>query len=102
MRFITLKEEERQDLEKIYHNHAKSHVRQRAHCLLLSNRGYKVPKLAKFFSTRTHTVRSWFSRWEKEGVVGLEIRPGRGLKPSIRLENTVLVSRILVLSTKYE
>jgi transposase len=94
MRFIKLKEEDRQELIKIYHNHSKSHVRQRAQCLLLSNRGYKVPMLADIFFTRTHTVRGWFTRWEKEGFNGLEIRPGRGLKPSIRVENTVFVDSI--------
>ena len=102
MRFVKLKISEKLELEDIYHHHSKSHVRQRAHCLLLSDRGFKVPKLAEIFLTRTHTVRGWFSRWEKEGVNGLEIRPGRGLKPSINIENTAFVASILVLCTKYE
>jgi transposase len=94
MRFIKLKVSEKQELEDVYRNHSKSHTRQRAHCLLLSNRGFNVPKLAEIFLTRTHTVRDWFSRWEKEGIKGLEIRPGRGLKPSINIENTAFVASI--------
>jgi transposase len=94
MRYITLEESAKQELAKIYQTHPKSHVRQRAHCLLLSNRGYSVPKLAKIFSTRTHTVREWFNRWELEGVQGLEIRPGRGLKPSIKEEDTAFIASI--------
>ena len=46
------------------------------------------------FSTRTHTVREWFNRWETEGFQGLEIRPDRGMKPAINAENTSLVTTI--------
>ena len=94
MRYIQLEESTSEELDKIYHTHPKSHVRQRAQCLLLSHRGYSVPRLADIFSTRTHTVRSWFTRWEKEGVQGLEIRSGRGLKPSIKEEDTAFIDSI--------
>ena len=94
MRYIKLDTTARQELEQVYHTHAKSHVRQRAQCLLLSARGYSVPKLAAIYSTRTHTVRQWFNRWESEGIQGLEIRPGRGLKPAIDAENISFVTHI--------
>jgi transposase len=94
MRYIRLDEAARQELEKVYHTHAKSHVRQRAQCLLLSDRCYSVPHLAGIFSTRTHTVRQWFNRWESEGIQGLEIRPGRGSKLAINAENIPLVDSI--------
>ena len=94
MRYIELDTSARQELQKVYQTHAKSHVRQRVHCLLLSAQGYSVPQLADIFSTRTHTVREWFNRWESEGIKGLEIRPGRGLKPSIDAENTPFVTHI--------
>ena len=94
MRYIKLNESERQELTYIYHNNPKSHVRQRAHSLLLSDRNYSVPKLADIFSTRTHTIREWFNRWEKDNVAGLYIRPGRGLKPTIREDDTALVASI--------
>ena len=92
MRYIELDETARQELEKVYHTHAKSHVRQRAQCLLLSDQGYSVPMLADIYSTRTHTVRAWFNRWESEGVQGLEIRPGRGMKPVIEAGNASFVA----------
>jgi transposase len=94
MRYIKLEEAARYELEKVYHTHAKSHVRQRAHSLLLSSRGYSIPRIARIFSTRTHTVREWFNRWETEGIQGLEIRPGRGLKPAIHVENISFVASI--------
>jgi transposase len=94
MRFIKLKESDWHEVNNIYHTHPKSHVRRRAQCLLLSHKGYKVPELADIFSTRTHTIRCWFNRWEYEGITGLEIRAGRGLKPSIKLESTAFVASI--------
>jgi transposase len=94
MRFIKLDQSDEQELARIYRTHAKFHIRQRAHCLLLSNKNYRVPMLAGIFSTRKHTIREWFDRWENEGFQGLEIRPGRGLKPAIREENTELVDCI--------
>jgi transposase len=63
--------------------------------LLLSDKGKSVPTLADIFFTRTHTVRGWFDRWESEGFKGLEIRPGRGLKPAIKAEDTALVDSIM-------
>ena len=94
MRYIHLTESELQSLENLYRTGSKSYIRQRAQCILLSHRGYSVPALAKMFSTRTHTVRAWFNRWDTEGIQGLEIRPGRGLKPAIRLDDTTLVDSI--------
>ena len=94
MRYIHLTESELQSFENLYRTGAKSHIRQRAQCILLSHRGYSVPSLAKMFSTRTHTVRAWFNRWDTEGIQGLEIRPGRGLKPAIRLDDAALVESI--------
>jgi transposase len=91
MRFIKLENSDWQELEKIYHTHSKSHVRRRAHCLLLSHKGHSVPKLAGIFFTRTHTVRGWF---KSDGIKGLEIRPGRGLKPTIKEEDTALIISI--------
>ena len=94
MRYIELDTAALQALEKTYRTHSKPHVRQRAQCLLLSDHGYSVPMLADLYSTRTHTIRGWFNRWESEGIKGLEIHPGRGVKPAITVENTSLVTHI--------
>jgi transposase len=94
MRFIKLENSDWQELEKIYHTHSKSHVHCRAHCILLSHKGHSVPKLADIFFTRTHTVRAWFNCWLSDGIKGLDIRPGRGLKPTIKEENTAFVASI--------
>jgi hypothetical protein len=95
MRYIKLSETGIADLEKTYHCHARYCVRQRAQCLLLSNQGYSVPAPAKIFSTGTHTVRARFTRREENGISGLEILPGRGLKPAIKEDHPEPVSSIM-------
>lgn len=94
MRYIKLTDSAHIELDNIYRTHDKLHVRQRAQCLLLSNKGFSVPQLANIFSTRTHTVRAWFDRWEKDEYQGLDIRSGRGLKPAIKENDTAFVDCI--------
>jgi transposase len=94
MRYIKLEASSRQELENIYRTHFKPYIRQRAHSLLLSDRGYSIPDIAKLYSTRTHTVRAWFNRWEANGIAGLQIRPGRGLKSAINIDHTAFVDSI--------
>jgi transposase len=71
---------EKETLEELFRNHAKAHLRARAQCILLFAKGFKVPELAKMYSTRKHTIYDWIKRYEATGFIGLMIRPGRGLK----------------------
>jgi transposase len=56
-------------------------TRDRAHMLLLSNRGWRVPQIAKVFACHDSTVRSTIQRWRESGLCGLRDAPGRGVKP---------------------
>ncbi len=91
MRYVKLKEEERETLKHGYRNHKKHHIRQRCHSLLLSNEGMKVKEIASLFSVRTRTIYFWMDRWEQMGLCGLWIQPGRGLKPTLKVEDAGLV-----------
>lgn len=94
MRYITLTEEERVTLEQCYRNHNKHHLRQRCHSLLLSDGGMQVKEIAALFSVRTRTIYFWMDRWERMGLCGLWIQPGRGLKAKLKVEEAGLVSLI--------
>jgi transposase len=79
MRYIgKLSDEEKITLEEGYRNHKKLHFRNRCKSLLMSSDGYTVPEIARFFKVRTRTIYEWYNRWEKMGLVGLMILPGRG------------------------
>lgn len=81
MRYIThLTAEEKTTLEEGFRNHEKHHFRIRCKTILLSDEGFSVPEIARFFKIRTRTIYDWFNRFESIGIVGLMILSGRGRK----------------------
>ncbi len=77
---MELNEAEIETLEQGHKNHPSAQVRDRCHCLLLSNQGKEVKELAQIFSVIPLTVYKWFSRWEEKGLVGLFNEKGVGRK----------------------
>ncbi len=51
MKFIKLWPETEKMLERIYHNSQHHQVRQRAHCILLSHRGWTMNELLEFLES---------------------------------------------------
>ncbi len=84
MKFIKLWPETEKMLERIYHNSQHDQVRQRAHCILLSHRGWTMNKLLELFGISRRTLQYWFSRWEQNRLIGLYDRAGRGRKPKLK------------------
>lgn len=60
---------------------------QRCHAILLSSRGYDTGQLQEIFQVSNTTLYAWFDRYEAEGVKGLQIRPGRGRKATLKIDN---------------
>jgi transposase len=96
-RYIHLSPEEIETLEEGVKHHLKFHFRTRCECLLLSHQGYKVVEIAKLLEVRTHTVRFWMDNWEQQGIVGLQIRPGRGRKLALPLTNPAFLEDLQTL-----
>ncbi|MCP4393506.1 MAG: helix-turn-helix domain-containing protein [Alphaproteobacteria bacterium] len=84
-----MSEEEKTTLEDGYKNHSKAHFRNRCKSILMSNSGYKVSEIARFFEVRTRTIYTWFNEWEKNGIDGLTISPGRGVKAALDINNDI-------------
>jgi len=59
--------------------HPISWTRTRAHCILLSNQGYKINEIASICSICRQAVSNCIHNWEKDGLLGLvdEHRSGR-------------------------
>jgi len=93
-RYIQLSSEEVATLAEGAKHHCKAHFRIRCETLLLSARGYKVVEIAQLFQVRPHTVRFWMDNWEQKGLVGLNIRSGRGRKAALPLSNPALVEEL--------
>ncbi len=94
MRFIHLTESERNTLQEAYENHSKFHVRQRAHTLLLSDNNVNIKEISELFALRTRTIYSWMNRWERMGISGIMIFPGRGRKPQLSITNAEIVDLV--------
>lgn len=70
------------------------HFRERCRAIELSNRGEKISQIASLLNKRSETIRDWFNDWEASGLLGLEIKPGRGLKPILNRKSEELVAEI--------
>lgn len=58
-------------LRRIYQQSQHNLVRKRAHCLILSNQGYKISQLMSIFQVSKNTIYNWFNNWEIYQLVGL-------------------------------
>lgn len=69
-------------LHRIYQRSEHHPVRQRAHCILLSFDGFNVAQLMTIFGVTQKTIYTWLDAWDRQRLVGLYDRPGRGRKPT--------------------
>jgi len=78
--------------------HGKSPIfRRKCHCILLSNTGKSVKELSIIFGISETSIRKWLRQWEQEGIDGLHLKPGRGRKPKLDLNNAVHTSKVKTL-----
>lgn len=73
-------------LQRLYRQSRHHQVRQRAHCILLSNQDYSIAQLMEIFSVSRKTLYNWWHNWDEQGVLGLYNRPGRGRKKTFNPE----------------
>lgn len=88
MRFIkVLSEDTQRMLRRIYKQSTHYRVRQRAHCVLLSAKGYTTTQLQDMFGVDRITIYHWFDAWEARHLCGLYERKGRGRPPKLSEEH---------------
>ena len=75
-----LSEAERAELKRMARREV-GRVGERARMVLLSGRGYSVPRIAEVFECSPATVRQWLARFEAAGAAGLRDRPRSGRPP---------------------
>ena len=77
---IELGEAQRAELENGYRKGERHCFRMRCLAVLLKSEGLSSAKVGERVGMNEHTVNSWLKRYRKEGMKGLETRPGRGRK----------------------
>jgi len=94
MRFIEdLSQETQSILQRIYKSSQHYRVRQRAHCILLSSKGYTTTQLQEIFHVDRITIYHWLNAWESRRLGGLYERKGRGRPPKLTSEHQEQIRR---------
>lgn len=82
---LKLSETERAELVRMRDSDPRAYRRERAAALLKIANGQSARQVALHYLNRQRdedTVYGWVHRYKEEGVAGLDIRKGRGRKPS--------------------
>lgn len=86
---VHLSEQQREELAKVSRQ-AVGRVALRAQMVLLSDRGYSVPEIARIHGCGMDVVRNWLHRFEQRGVAGLEDEPRSGRPPKDPLARNIV------------
>lgn len=84
-RYLNLTDVRRKELERVRDRHPKPNMREKAAVLLKIANGMSPHQAAQHAGHKPHqpkTVYEWLNRYERDGVAGLELKPGRGRKPA--------------------
>ncbi len=93
-RYIILSDSDNLAIVNGIKNGKTHHFRERCRAIDFSNKGHKVPQIAFLLEKRCETIRHWFDKWEQQGLCGLDIQLGRGLKPTLNTKNESLIAEV--------
>jgi transposase len=86
---VRVSEAQRQELEAVSRQ-AIGRVALRAHMVLLSGRGYSVPRIATIHACGRDVVRTWLHRYAQHGVAGLADHARSGRPPTDHLAGPIV------------
>ncbi|WP_234736960.1 helix-turn-helix domain-containing protein [Tellurirhabdus bombi] len=93
--------EEVEQLRKAIRETANAAFKKRCQCVLYSYHGLSVSELMEVFEVDRRSIYNWLNRWEKGRMMGLEDKPGRGLKPKLNPENAYHVEQVMKAMNYY-
>jgi transposase len=82
-------------LQELYKNGPCHRLRQRAHLLLLSDKGFSINELSQVTDLDRDTVSLTLDCWEANGLEGLYDKPGRGRKPIYTEQEQAMIAEKL-------
>jgi len=95
LKFIEkLSDEQKSSLQKGYTFGQSPYFRRKCHCILLSHAGHNVSELSQLFGVSAQSIRAWLKQWEKEGLKGIALQPGRGRKPKLKMSDSTHVEKV--------
>lgn len=81
IREIKLSSEQRAALESGLRCNKSHAFRQRCHLVLLKSEARSSKEVSGILKINEASINNWLTRYEAEGMAGLETKPGRGRKP---------------------
>lgn len=101
MRYISnLNYESEKTLERFYKFSTKHDVRQKAKCILLSNKKFTINQLSQIFEVHVNTIYNWFDNWNQNGLLSLYNLKGQGRKPIIGNSNEQFMREQIIANPK--
>jgi len=95
-RFVPpLTDEQRHDLELIRSDSDSKRTQNRAHAILLSDKGFTIEKISSVFEVKRDTVTSKFNEWEEHGAIGLWDVPRPGRPPILNEEEQEIAKEFI-------
>lgn len=95
---LKLNEDQIQQLKQLWQTGSSTRIRQRAHSILLSSKGYSIDEIVDILEVHRNSVSSWIQAWERAGISELSDKPRSGA-PSQLKENDM--KRLRQLVTEY-
>jgi transposase len=75
-----------QQLQRLLDQEVRADRAKRLRTVLLAQQGFTAPEIATCTGFSRRTVQDWVARYNREGLAGLNTRPGRGRKPPLTSE----------------
>jgi transposase len=82
-------------LQALYKYGPSHRLRQRAHILLLSDKGFSITELSYVTDLDRDTISLTLNSWEEKGLGGLYDKPGRGRKPIYTEQEQAMIAEKL-------
>ncbi len=82
-------------LNRIHKSSKKHEPRERAKCIVLSFKGYRIDKLVTIFGVHLNTIYNWLNNWEKLGLLSIYNSKGQGRKLKIGSDNEDFVRKLM-------
>jgi len=75
-----------QQLQRLADQEPRADLAKRLRTVLLARQGFTAPEIATCTGFSRRSVQEWVARYNREGLAGLETKPGRGRKPPLTPE----------------
>lgn len=84
-----------QQLEQLWSQETRADLAKRLRTILLAKQGFTAPEVATCTGFSRRTVQDWVARYNRDGLAGLQTKPGRGRKPALTPEQAEQLQRRL-------